>query len=366
MVTRVTEPVRIALAGCGAVSSLYYAPALQELQRAGEVVLTSVFDPDRGAAERIAAQFSAVVVADSFEALQAAAFELAVVASPPTMHASQSIQLLRAGRAVLCEKPMATTLVDARAMVEAAAESRVVLAVGMVRRFFPAAEFIRDAIALGLLGELSSFDLAEGSADFGWPVASPSYFQRQQAGGGVLMDIGVHVLDLLTWWLGEPDALEYADDAMGGIEANCLVSCTYASGLQGKVRLSRDAPLANEFTLRGSKGWLRWSANVADAVELGLQGSTHVLDATLRRTRPAGTSLRPAAPAYNFEQSFVSQFRNAVRAVRGQETLRVPASDALAAIRQLEYCYGHRSLLALDWLGEAEIARARELQQAMK
>jgi predicted dehydrogenase len=364
--TNATEPVRIALAGCGAVSSLYYAPALQELQRAGEVVLAAVFDPERGAAERIAAQFPAVVVADSFEALQAVAFELAVVASPPALHAHQSIQLLRAGRAVLCEKPMATTLVDAQAMVAAAAESQAVLAVGMVRRFFPAAEFIRNAIALGVLGELSSFDLAEGSANFGWPVASPSYFQRQQAGGGVLMDIGVHVLDLLTWWLGEPVALDYADDAMGGIEANCLVSCTYASGLQGKVRLSRDAPLANEFTLRGSKGWLRWAANVADAVEMGLQGSQHLLDATLRRRGRAGTSLRSAAPAYNFEQSFVSQLRNVARAVRGKETLRVPASEAVAAIRQLEYCYGHRSLLALDWLGEVELARARQLQQAMK
>ena len=364
--TSATGPVRIALAGCGAVSSQYYAPALQELQRAGEVALAAVFDPDRGSAERLAAQFPAVVVADSFDALQAVAFELAVVASPPALHAHQSIQLLRAGRAVLCEKPMATTLVDAQAMVAAAAESQAVLAVGMVRRFFPAAEFIRNAIALGVLGELSSFDLAEGSANFGWPVASPSYFQRQQAGGGVLMDIGVHVLDLLTWWLGEPVALDYADDAMGGIEANCLVSCTYASGLQGKVRLSRDAPLANEFTLRGSKGWLRWAANLADAVEIGLQGSQHLLDATLRRTGPAGTSLRSAAPAYNFEQSFVSQLRNVARAVRGKETSRVPASDAVAAIRQLEYCYGHRSLLALDWLGEAEMARARQLQQAMK
>jgi hypothetical protein len=46
--------------------------------------------------------------------------------------------------------------------------------------------------------------------------------------------------------------------------------------------------------------------------------------------------------------------------------LRVPARDALAAIRQLEHCYDHRSLLALDWLGETEIARARQLQQAMK
>jgi predicted dehydrogenase len=251
-------------------------------------------------------------------------------------------------------------------MVEAAAESQVVLAVGMVRRFFPVAEFIRDAVALGLLGELRSFDLAEGSADFGWPVASPSYFQRQQAGGGVLMDIGVHVLDLLTWWFGEPAALEYADDAMGGIEANCLVSCTYASGLQGKVRLSRDSPLANEFTLRGSKGWLRWSANVADAVEIGLQGSTHLLAASLQRTVPAGTPLRSPVPAHNFEQSFVAQLRNVVRAVRGGETLRVPASDALAAIRQLDNCYGHRSLLALDWLDEVEIVRARQLQQAMK
>jgi len=364
--TDATRPLRIALAGCGAVSSQYYAPALQELQRAGEVVLTAVFDPDRGSAERLAAQFPAVVVADSFDALQAAVFDLAVVASPPTLHACQSIQLLRAGRAVLCEKPMATTLVDARAMVEAAAESQAVLAVGMVRRFFPAAEFIRDTIALGVLGELSSFDLAEGSADFGWPVTSPSYFKRQQAGGGVLMDIGVHVLDLLTWWLGEPVALEYADDAMGGIEANCLVSCAYASGLQGKVRLSRDAPLANEFTLRGSKGWLRWSANVADAVEIGLQGSTHLLEASLRRAGRAGSPLRSAAPAYNFEQSFVSQLRNVAGAVRGREALRVPASDALAAIRQLEHCYDHRSLLALDWLGDAEIERARQLQQAIK
>jgi predicted dehydrogenase len=364
--TGTTGPVRIALAGCGAVSSQYYAPALQELQRAGEVVLAAVFDPDKGSAERLAAQFPTVAVADSFDALQAAAFDLAVVASPPALHASQSMQLLRAGRAVLCEKPMATTLLDAQAMVEAAAESRVLLAVGMVRRFFPAAEFIREAIALGILGDLNSFDLAEGSADFRWPVTSPRYFQRQQSGGGVLMDIGVHVLDLLTWWLGEPVALEYADDAMGGIEANCLVSCTYASGLQGKVRLSRDAPLTNCVTLRGSRGWLRWSANVADAVEIGLQGSQHLLEATLRRAGPAGTSLRSATPAYNFEQSFVSQLRNVARAVQGREPLRVPASDALAAIRQLEHCYDHRSLLAMDWLGDAEIARARQLQQAMK
>ena len=364
--TGATAPVRIALAGCGAVSSQYYAPALQELQRAGDVVLAAVFDPDRDSAERLAAQFPAVAVADSFDSLQAAAFELAVVASPPTLHACQSIQLLRSGRAVLCEKPMATTLVDAQAMVAAAAESQAVLAIGMVRRFLPAAEFIRDAIALGMLGELSSFDLAEGSADFNWPVTSPAYFQKRQAGGGVLMDIGVHVLDLLTWWFGEPAALEYADDAMGGIEANCQVSCAYAGGLQGKVRLSRDAPLANRFTLRGNKGWLSWSANVADAVEIGLQGSTHLLEATLRRAGPAGTPLRFTAPAYNFEQSFVSQLRNVARAVRGREALRVPASEALAAIRQLEYCYHHRSLLALDWLGDEEIERARLLQQAMK
>ena len=360
-----TGRVRVAVAGCGAVSSLYYAPALQELQRTGEVELAAVFDPDRGSAERIAAQFPGAAVASSFDALQDAAFDLAVVASPPTLHASQSIRLLQAGRAVLCEKPMATTFADAQAMVAAAAESQALLAVGMVRRFFPAAEFIRDAIALELLGELRAFDLVEGSANFGWPVASPGYFRRQQSGGGVLMDIGVHVLDLLTWWLGEPDTLGYADDAMGGIEANCLVSCTYASGLHGAVRLSRDAPLANGFTLHGSKGWLRWSANLADAVELGLQGSTHLLAASLQRAMPARTASRAVVPAYNFEQSFVAQLRNVARAVRGEETLRVPASDAVAAIRQLEYCYGHRSLLDMDWLDEVEVARARQLQQAM-
>jgi hypothetical protein len=153
---------------------------------------------------------------------------------------------------------------------------------------------------------------------------------------------------------------------MGGIEANCRVSCTYASGLQGTVRLSRDAPLANRFTLGGRKGWLRWSANVADAVEIGLPGSTHRLEGTLRRTESGGKSAPSAGPAYNFEQCFVSQLRNVARAVRGSEALRVPASEAVAAIRQLEQCYAQRSLLAMDWLSDAEDARARQLQGSMK
>jgi len=231
--TSATGPVRIALAGCGAVSSQYYAPALLELQRADEVALAAVFDPDRGSAERLAAQFPAVVVADSFDALQAVAFELAVVASPPALHAHQSIQLLRAGRAVLCEKPMATTLVDAQAMVAAAAESQAVLAVGMVRRFFPAAEFIRNAIALGVLGELSSFDLAEGSANFGcpWPRRVTSSGSRPAGCADGHRRARPGPVDVVAGRTGRARLRRRRD---GGIEANCLVSCTYASGLQAR------------------------------------------------------------------------------------------------------------------------------------
>jgi predicted dehydrogenase len=58
---------------------------------------------------------------------------------------------------------------------------------------------------------------------FDWPVRSTGYFTRAQSGGGVLQDIGTHVLDLLAWWFGEPEALLYEDDAMGGVEANCRI-----------------------------------------------------------------------------------------------------------------------------------------------
>ena len=247
------------------------------------------------------------------------AFDLAIVASPHSLHAAQSIHLLEAGVSVLCEKPMATSADDASAMARAAAASRGLLAIGLVRRFFPAAQAIRSMLSQRMLGEISSFEFSEGSASFGWPAASRGYFDRQEAQGGVLMDIGVHALDLLQWWLGRPAIVAFADDAMGGIEANCLIHCRLAGGATGTLRLSRDCALANRYTIRGTRGPL----DASDA------------DRLIRPCRfVAGDRFRPTQPAdSSFERSFLDQPRNVVAALRGTEELRVPAAEGSRASR---------------------------------
>jgi predicted dehydrogenase len=239
-------------------------------------------------------------------------------------------------------------------MAQAATASHGLLAIGLVRRFFPAAQAIHSVLSQRMLGDISSFDISEGTASFGWPAASRGYFDKHEAQGGVLMDIGVHALDLLQWWLGKPAIVAFADDAMGGIEANCLIRCRLEGGAKGTLRLSRDCALANRYTIRGTRGWISWQAGDVGRFDFGLADSSQVIDSGLRGRADA-----------SFEQSFLNQLLNVIAALRGTEELRVPAAEGIASIELIAQCYRQRSFMAMPWLGEREIARGRELHAGM-
>jgi predicted dehydrogenase len=196
-------------------------------------------------------------------------------------------------------------------------------------------------------------------------VSSPTYFDRALARGGVLMDIGVHLLDLVIWWFGEPVEFRYDDDAMGGIEVNCRLQCIFSSGLVGEIRLSRDCGLANRYLIRGAKGWLSWNVNEADKIAFGLHDSALALDAQLRDRITPGFPLRLGPCSADFHQSFVRQLCNVAAAARKQETLQVPGEEGLRSLRLIERCYRHRSLIPMPWLSQAEVARAVQLSAAL-
>src|SRR5581483_3837504 len=95
---------------------------------------------------------------------------------------------------------------------------------------------------------------------FGWPSSSAAAFRRQTGGGGVLMDVGSHVLDSLTWLFGRPEVLAYEDDALhGGVEVNCRLRLQFP-GAAGLVQLSWNQPLASGLHVVGSAGELRIDA----------------------------------------------------------------------------------------------------------
>lgn len=346
-------PFRLALVGCGAISELYYAPAIREACRHSPLELVALCDPSSSRLQMLQRCFPNVRSVTAFRDVLSLGIDLAVVASPPRFHAEQVNELLTAGVHVLCEKPMASSVAEAETMINAACVAQRVLAIGLFRRFFPALQAIKDLVSDGALGATQSFSFNEGGS-FNWPAASGSFFQKHHTPGGVLLDVGVHVLDLVCWWFGEPTSLAYEDDAMGNLEANCLLRLSFPGGLAGEVRLSRDTAMANRYVIQFERGEVSWAVGDGNHLDLRLNGLPVQWRSELWSNN---------APAATYHHAFVHQLLNVVAAARGTEALLVPGEEGIRSLRLIDTCYRSRRLMAMPWLTQAESRRARALAE---
>lgn len=346
-----TTKVTFGIVGCGAITEMYYAPSVCELERAGYATVTAIFDPSAERVAKVGAQLIGAKQFTDFSEFVKSAPQLAIVASPAKFHAEQTIKLLESGASVLCEKPIASNLAEAEQMLAAAAREKRKLAVGLFRRFFPACNLIREYIAAETLGKVIDFEFSEGGV-FNWPAQSASFFQKKTAQGGVFLDVGAHLLDLMLWWFGDPTSFDYSDDAMGGLEINSVARFEFANGLRGRVQLSRDWELPNKCVIRCEKGWLAWKVGDANHVEIGAKGSSHAI---------LGETLEDGSSAANYAESFVAQLANCIEAITNEERLVVPGEEGIRSLRLIEKCYQSRKLLPMPWLTEVEMARGREL-----
>jgi predicted dehydrogenase len=348
------------------VTQRYYAPALQALERTGALVVTSICDPDTANLALVHGTFQSARPYGSLDEMADSGVTLAIVASPASLHAAQSIRLLGKGVSVLCEKPVAISSADALAMATAAGRTDSVLVVGMSRRFFPATRRIHELLRSQLIGEVRWFDFREGGP-FRWPIATPRYFRRDVSGGGVLMDLGVHALDLLRWWFGEPDAIVYRDDAMGGVEVNCHLACRFANGISGDIRLSREHQTANRYAIAGTRGSIEWRVNELDELLVSLNGpgpggaqDRHSEEELAARSAPSGAKT-------DFRQVFASQLEHVLAVMQGREAPLVPITDALEGLRLIERCYSTRESLPMPWLSVPEaLGRTGEVDPARR
>lgn len=342
-------PLPVVLVGCGAVSRLFYAPTLRVLEDAGWLRVAALVDPVEAARNRLSHDFPHAGTAATLAQAGAARGSLAIIASPPRHHAEQTVAAFARDWHVLCEKPMAASGAEAGRMIAAADAANRLLAVGHYKRFFPSSHCLKFLCGPAApLGALRRFTIAEGGP-FTWPAASPVFFQRRETPGGVLLDIGVHVFDLLLWWLGEPDDFSYADDAMGGLEANAVVGLRFGA-VTGRVQLSRDWATAQAYRFEFERGTVGWTVNDANGLSLTLDGLPWALQGTLRDA---------AGAAATNPQSFIAQLQQVITAVRGGAPLLVDGREGLRALRLIEACYARRQLLPQPWLGDAEQPNAR-------
>lgn len=347
------NPARLAIVGCGAIVERSHAPALAHLAGSGCVRVTVLVDPDAARRQRLLSQFSGARSCSDLAELASGEIDCALVASPARFHAAQTQHLLAQGVHVLCEKPLAVTVAEAEAMIAAARAHHRVLAAGQFRRFFPALQLARDYVAANTLGALRRIDIREGGP-FDWPAATPSFFDRRQAGGGVWLDVGAHVLDTLVWWLGDPLELAYADDAAGGLEANCRAQLRHPNGVSTHLFLSRDSATANRWLLEFERGEIVWRVRRANELELRLTGSSTWQIIRTEQETPQG---RRTGDGY--DDAFVRQLADLIDAARHSREPRVSGAEALRALRLIERGYATRQLLESPWLTPEEQTAVR-------
>lgn len=194
-------PLRIALVGAGNIAGAHLR-AYQQVADA-EVVAVADIVPERAkaAAERwgISKWF-----ADYREAVEWQAVDAVDICTPHAAHAPVALAALRAGKHVLVEKPMASRLKDAVAMVRAAQQAGKVLFCGIKSRWAPSTQRLKQFIASGVLGDLYFVEIV-ATRRRGIPGAS--FTRRATAGGGVVLDLGVYLVDTLLYLLDFPQPL---------------------------------------------------------------------------------------------------------------------------------------------------------------
>ena len=294
--------------------------------------LVAVCDMHEGAAAEVARACGGKVVATWREVVEDAGIDIVVVATTHDGLAEISAAALRAGKHVLCEKPVGRCPAEVEEVVAAAAEVGCCFKAGYNHRFHPAIRRVHELCRQGHIGPLLSIRACYGHG--GRPGYEREWRARaDRAGGGEMLDQGVHLIDLCSWFLGEFDGVTgfvttqfwdiapLEDNAYAFLRtAAGQVACLHVSWTQWKNLFS--------FEVFGRDGY---------AIARGLGGSYGPEQATVGRRRPEGGT--PEEQVFDFadeDRSWELEWRNFVEAIALK---RSPMSDAAEALSAIKWVY---------------------------
>lgn len=208
-------PLRVGVIGAGNIATLAHIPGLL---KTGDAAVVAICDPDESRASAAAERFGIAAVFDGHDRmLRGTTLDAVTVATPPVSHAPAVLAALDAGLHVLCEKPLATSVVDAERIVERADDNGLVLAMNLHFRALRESLALKAAIDDGRLGAIHYVHIRYLRNDF---VPAPGSWARVRgiSGGGSFTDMGSHLIDLALWLAGA-DAATSVDAHMHGFSA---------------------------------------------------------------------------------------------------------------------------------------------------
>lgn len=323
-----SEPLRVAVIGAGAIAQVAHLPALRRLPG---VEVAAICDNDLGKAQALAARFDVRETFDDIEeVLRYAHADAVAICTPNHLHEIHIVSALAAGAHVLCERPLALTVAGVERVLQASEKYGKRVMVGMNHRFRSDVQAVRGFLAGGDIGLLQAIRS-------GWYTFRPSRqmigwrLRRQEAGGGAFLDLGLPLLDLGLWLAGWPAAKRISAHTMASSKdavedvATALVVC------ENGVSLSIDVSWRHMgeaerlwFDLAGTKG----SASVQP---LRVFKEAH---GTVNDVTPRGASGRETP----FTQSYRAEWTYFLAVLKG-DVNAPPPRDQLAVHRVLDAVY---------------------------
>jgi len=347
-------PLRLGIIGAGRIVERAHLPVLERLP---DIAVIGLFDPDNDRARATAERFHIPHVCRTLEELFSLGLDAALVACPNAQHASVSIAALDAHLHVLCEKPMALNSAEAQAMVQAAERAGRELMIAFANRFRPEVVALQQMIQAGELGEIKAIRC-------GWlrrkgvPVVGTWFTRRALAGGGVLTDLGSHLIDLALWLSGRPEVLTTTcvvdrtleapgqaswylpggapTETMWDVEVSATGFIVCRGPLNIFVEVSWDCAVPYDQTylhVRGAQGLARLETL------FGFSPSGHRPEHPLSVWRDDQPVAVDVTSATDLLQPYEAQWKFFVDSLRSGRSLRPELQDSLATVRVIEALY---------------------------
>ncbi len=345
--------IRIAIAGAGAISERAHIPALRNVADAQIIAIQS---RTAGKAERVARAIwpgdagRPNVYSDFDEMLTRERPDAVGIFTPNYLHCEFTVKALSAGAHVLVEKPIAPTAAAAREMVDAAAKARRVLMVAMQQRLGGIERTIKDGVTSGAIGRphFIRARLSHGGPE-SWAPGQKWFTTASEAGGGAMLDLGIHVADLAIWIMGEVDSVSGQVGMLVKqieVEDTGAMIIQFKSGAMGVVEASWSSmPPLSAIEIYASEGRVMAGYPRQDISILKADGS------------PAPGFSRDEVMSRFDRRDLLAPFRalaaNFIGAIQGRVKPSPDGNDGLRAVEAIEACYrssrtGRRIKLPLD------------------
>ena len=252
--------IKWGIIGCGDVADHKIGPAFNRVK---DSELVAVMRRNAGKAKDFARRHKVPKYYSDVDALlRDDEINAVYIATPHYLHAEHTVKAAEYGKHVLCEKPMAITIQECQKMINACETNKVKLMIAYYQRLQPAHQKIRELISQGAIGKIIMCKAQTGI----WRYPADWFGKKELSGGGVLMEVGTHIIDLLRFLLGEiVEVSAYTDVLLFGcsVEDTSSLIVRFEDGVHGSMSFSYAVPdLGSNIEICGTQGKISWSTFV--------------------------------------------------------------------------------------------------------